>query len=231
MPSQAIEQTGDPLVLLRLMRLVSPALPIGAYAYSQGLESAVELGWVRTAEETRDWLDGLLSQSLTQLDLPVLARLQSATRQGETVARDAWNERLLAARETAELRFEDVQMGGALWRLLGDLGLATGLGPPRGDPSFASAFAAAGVAWSIPRETLLLAYAWCWLESQVGAATKLIPLGQTAAQRIIESLLPTLPAHVSMAGTLADDALGAALPGLAWLSARHETQYSRLFRS
>lgn len=226
-----LELPGDPLALARLLRLVSPALPIGAYAYSQGLEGAVECGWVHDQQSVRDWLEGLLVQALTPLDLALLARLVTATEEGDRLARDDWNERLLAARETAELRFEDVQMGGALWRLLGALGLATRLPPPVGDSSLACAFAAAGVTWSIPRDTLLLGYAWCWLENQVSAATKLVPLGQTAAQGILETLLPTLPGQVTRALAIRDDEIGASLPGLAWLSVCHETQYSRLFRS
>ncbi len=226
-----LELPGDPLALARLLRLVSPALPIGAYAYSQGLEGAVECGWVHDQRSVRDWLEGLLALALTPLDLALLARLVTATEAGDRRARDDWNERLLAARETAELRFEDVQMGGALWRLLGALGLATRLPPPVGDSSLACAFAAAGVTWSIPRDTLLLGYAWCWLENQVSAATKLVPLGQTAAQGILETLLPTLPGQVTRALAIGDEEIGASLPGLAWLSACHETQYSRLFRS
>ncbi|MDD3516866.1 MAG: urease accessory UreF family protein [Chromatiales bacterium] len=221
----------EPVALMRLMRLVSPALPLGAFAYSQGLESAVDAGWVNDADATRDWLDGLLAHAVTPLDLAILARLCDALARRDAEAFEHWNARLLAARETAELRAEDVHLGGALWRLLEGLHLAPPLPRPAGDSSFAAAFAAAGVVWGIPREPLLAGYAWCWLENQVSAATKLVPLGQTAAQRIIEALLPTLPGHVETALALDDDDIAAGLPGLAWLSAQHETQYSRLFRS
>lgn len=231
MGSARLEVPSDALTLLRLVRLVSPSLPIGAFAYSQGLERAVDVGWVQDADAALDWMAGLLAQGLVPLDLAVLARLEEANRQGDPAARERWNARLLAARETAELRFEDVQMGGALWRLIEDLRPEIRLARPAGDRSLACAFAAAGVAWSIPRDSLLLGYAWCWLEHQVSAATKLVPLGQTAAQRILDALMPTLPARVVEALARSDEEIGAALPGLAWLSASHETQYSRLFRS
>lgn len=219
------------LRLLRLLRLTSPALPIGAFAYSQGLESAVEAGWVHDADSARDWLDGLLVHAVTPLDLAVLGRLAEAAQEGDAGRVESWNGRLLAARETAELRAEDVHLGTALWRLLEGLALTPALPRPAGDISFACAFALAGRAWGIPRDHLLPGYLWCWLENQVSAAAKLVPLGQTAAQRIIEALLPRLPGQVEAALSLGDEDVGAGLPGLAWLSARHETQYSRLFRS
>lgn len=221
----------DQLALLRLMRLVSPALPIGAFAYSQGLEAAVEAGWVQDAGGTRDWLAGVMGAAVTTLDLPILAQIVAAVQDGDRQGLAELNGRLLAARETAELRAEDVHLGGALWRLLEGVGLAGAVTRPAGELSFAASFAMAGAIWQIPRDTLLLGYLWCWLENQVSAATKLVPLGQTAAQGVIEALLPELPRQVGIALAIEPDEVGASLPGLAWLSARHETQYSRLFRS
>ena len=221
----------DGLALVRLMRLVSPALPIGAFAYSQGLEAAIECGWVHDAATARDWFADLLEHALVPLDLPLLARLATATARDDAATIALWNAQLLAARESAELRAEDLHLGTALWRLLNGLELAPLALRPPGDLSFACAFALAGKVWAIPTEVLLTGYAWCWLENQVGAATKLVPLGQTAAQSIIEALLPQLPVAIAAAQGIADDEIGASLPGLAWLSARHEVQYSRLFRS
>ena len=227
LPATSIDQ----LALLRLLRLVSPALPLGAFAYSQGLETAVDQGWLTSADAVRDWLDGLLEHNLAALDLPVLLRLHHAAVAGEYAALAEWNRYLLASRESAELRAEDVHLGQALWRLLDGLGIAPHPLRPEGDLSLAAAFAIAGAVWQIGPAPLLTGYAWCWLENQVGAATKLVPLGQTAAQGIIEALLPRLPQQVAAAAARTDDDIGASAPGLAWLSARHEDQYSRLFRS
>lgn len=221
----------DSLELLRLLRLASPALPLGAFAFSQGLETAVDQGWLGSAEEVRDWLDGLLGHNLAALDLPILLRSHRAAVAGDRAALSDWNLRLLASRESAELRAEDLHLGQALWRLLDGLGIAPHPLRPAGDLSLACAFALAGATWEIGSSPVMLGYAWCWLENQVGAATKLVPLGQTAAQGIIEALLPRLPQHVAAAQACNDECIGAAAPGLAWLSARHEDQYSRLFRS
>jgi urease accessory protein len=220
----------DALALARLLRLVSPALPVGAYAYSQGLESAVEAGWVRDADSARDWLQALMLRSQVSVDLPALLRMQRAYAAADFDAYAHWNHWLLASRESAELHFEDTQLGAALWRLLDGLELPVA-GRIDAPCSFAAAFVAACHAWKLPASMIGIGYLWCWLENQVSAATKLIPLGQTAAQRILEQLLPLLPDAVARAAALPDDELGASLPGLAWLSAQHETQYSRLFRS
>ncbi len=88
-------------------------------------------------------------------------------------------------------------------------------------------------AWrrDIDERSALLGFAWAWLENQLAVACKALPLGQTAAQRIIERMRPALTRAVETALTLPDDELGPALPGLVLASALHETQYSRLFRS
>lgn len=220
----------DLLALARLLRLVSPALPVGAYAYSQGLEAAVEAGWVHDADSTRDWLQAIMMRGMVRVDLPALMRMQDAYVAADLGGYAHWNAWLLASRESAELHFEDTQLGAALWRLIDGLALPADA-RINGPSSFAAAFVAASHAWQLPAAMATLGYLWCWLENQANAATKLIPLGQTAAQRILEQMLPMLPDAVTHATQVPDDELGASLPGLAWLSVRHESQYSRLFRS
>ncbi len=221
---------GD-LALLGLLQLVSPALPIGAFAWSQGLESAFELGWVTTEDELGDWLEGVLEDGLTQCELPLLVRLQQAwaNHDGNTVA--DWNDWLHATRETAELVDEDLRLGAALVRLFGSLKLLPEEGLLPEEPGYVTLFAWAAHVRNVPARQTLLGFAWAWLENQLAVACKAMPLGHTAAQRLTERLRPKLVMAVDNALKKEDHELGPVLPGLALGSALHETQYSRLFRS
>ncbi len=222
---------GDP-GRLGLLRLVSPSLPVGAYAGSEGLEYAVEAGWLPGEPEVLDWLGGRLAHSLCRLDIPLLARFHAAWRAGDSAALAHWSAFLAASRETAELAAHDRSLGRALARLLGDLDVARarefGEGP---HVSYAAAFALAADEWSIPLEAAAEGYLFAWLEGQVAAAIKLVPLGQTQGQRIIGALMEKIPGLAARGCALADDAIGFSEPGLAIASALHESQYSRLFRS
>jgi urease accessory protein len=203
--------------LARLLQLASPTLPVGAYSYSQGLEAAVEAGIVSDAASAERWIADVLEFSVARMEAPLLWRMLH----GEDL-----NEIFIASRETAELRAETLQMGHSLCRLLEDLGF-TDL--PKGDVSFPAAFALAARKWSIEPRAALLAYMWSWLENQVMAAVKAVPLGQTAGQKILFCLGEELERVADEARTRVE--LLNFAPGLALLSARHETQYSRLFRS
>ncbi|WP_440996312.1 urease accessory protein UreF [Arhodomonas sp. SL1] len=217
---------------LRLWQLISPTLPVGAYAYSAGLETAVADGRVSDAPSLADWLAGQSWGVLAKVDLPVLLRLMAAWEAGDREAVGYWTQWLRAARETAELRAEDEHMGRALARLLAALGEAdAGSWDAPGHASWATLFALAASRWDIPPEEAAAGYLWAWLENQVAAGVKLIPLGQTVGQAVLFELAAMLPEVVGSAGALADGALGAAAPGLAIASSRHETQYTRLFRS
>lgn len=221
-----------PKPLLHLMQLVSPALPVGAYAYSQGLEFAVEQGWVSSLGEAEEWIGEVMAHSLGGLDLPVLSRLYAAASDNNESQLLQWNDFLQAARESNELLLEDVQMGEALLRLLQDLELPQALSwPAQRAPSFATMFAIAAVHWQVSLADSLDGLAWSWLENQVAAAIKLVPLGQTDGQRLLLRLMPRLSEAVVAAESLGDEELGVGLPRLAMASAQHETQYSRLFRS
>ncbi|WP_367279169.1 urease accessory protein UreF [Oceanicoccus sp.] len=218
--------------LLHLMHLVSPALPVGAYAYSQGMEYAVELGYLPDKASAQQWIEGVMQHSISHLDLPVLARLYDSWQQQDLEQVNHWNQFLLASRESAEFELEDTQMGRALMRLLVSLELLAAADWPRQQPSsFANGFAMAGVYWSVDKASLLHGFCWSWLENQVAAATKLVPLGQTQAQQLLVDLMPAVEHCCQQALSLSDDNLGAGLPALALISAQHETQYSRLFRS
>lgn len=221
----------DPLALAGLLQLVSPALPIGAFAWSQGLESAFELGWVNDEESLEAWVKGVLDDGLTHCDLPVLARVMRAWEDGDAAALTYWNDWLQANRETRELLEEERRLGAALVRLLGNLELLPAAPGPPETPGYVVMFGLAAWRRGITEREALLGFAWAWLENQLAVACKALPLGQTAAQRIIERMRPALARAVEAASRLPDDELGPALPGLALASALHETQYSRLFRS
>lgn len=213
--------------LLRLLHLASPALPIGAFHFSPGLEYAVEAGWVKDEPSTLAWIGGVARNAIGTLDLPVLLRLHRACRVGDIDALQRWSQFLLASRETEELRAEDRHMGSALARILKELGSSE----QRAAPGYAEMFAVACVRWHIPEDEALQAYAWTWAENQALAAVKLVPLGQSAGQRILHSLIPLLEELAIQALDIADEDIGACaiMQGLA--SARHESQYTRLFKS
>lgn len=214
---------------LHLLHLSSPSLPIGAYAYSQGLEYAIEAGWVEGDELAR-WLRDGLELGLAQLDLPVLQRALDALADNDIDTLDYWNSFVLASRETRELLLEDEQIGRALARLLEQLD-STPLPALSRSPCYAIAFALACQRWGIGADDALPAFAYSWLENQVSAATKLVPLGQSDAQRLLLSLLDEVPEACARARTVSDENMGLSLPGLALASCRHEHQHTRLFRS
>ncbi len=201
--------------LARLLQLASPTLPVGAYSYSQGLESAVEAGIVTDAASAERWIGDMLEFTVARMEAPLLWRMV----QGEDLNAD-----FLASRETAELRAETLQMGHSLCRLLADLGIPSN----SENAAYPTAYAAAVIHWKVDPRDAMIAYLWSWLENQVMAAIKCVPLGQTAGQKILLSLGCKLQDIAEQCETRE---LYNFAPGLACLSARHETQYSRLFRS
>lgn len=219
------------LALLGLMQLVSPALPIGAFAWSQGLESAFELGWVESETDLQEWLGGVLEDGLSRCELPLLVRLQTAWAAQDAEAIAKWNDWLHATRETAELSDEDTRLGAALVTLLRNLDLLPDASLIPHEPGYITMFAWVAHHRNVPERLTLLGFAWAWLENQLAAACKALPLGHTAAQRITEHMRPLLVTAVEVALKRDDEELGPILPGLALGSALHETQYSRLFRS
>ena len=230
-----MEELASDLALIRLLRLASPMLPVGAFSYSQGLESAVELQWVRDEASARTWLIGMLNLSVGAFEAPVWCRLYRAFHAGDAAAVADWNDRLLSSRETHELRAETAQMGYSLRRLMEDSGefnersIST-LQAMR-EVAFATAFACACAAWDISERAGTIAYLWAWLENQVGAAMKIVPLGQSAGQRLLATMQPLLVETAQRAMRAEDDELSNLAPGLAIASCLHEVQYSRLFRS
>lgn len=221
--------------LLHLLQFSSPSLPVGAYSYSQGLEAALESGLVSDEATARSWIVDALQQVVARFEAPVLWRLMMAFAARDADAVAQWNDIFIAARDTAELRAETIQMGYSLKKLvesleIGDASLLALL-QQQDEVPFPTALAFATVALDVPHEEALLGMLFSWAENQVLVCVKSVPLGQVAGQRLLLSLRPELEAAAATARSLADDELSNWCPSLSLLSMRHETQYSRLYRS
>ena len=218
--------------LARLLQLASPALPVGAYSYSQGLEAAVESGMISDAQSAGRWIGDALALSVAKFEAPVWCRLYEAWRAGDIDEARRLNGFFVATRETAELRAETLQMGYSLRRLWLELEKPdTGALQSMEEIAFPTAFTLAAVRWDIAQHDALVAYLWSWLENQAMAALKAVPLGQTDGQKLLLRLGATLASIAEHAIAAEASMLANFAPGLAIACSRHETQYSRLFRS
>jgi urease accessory protein len=239
------EHHGAPLsahALLHLMWLASPALPVGGFSYSEGLEAAVDSGRVSTEAQASLWLQDQLQLSLARCELAVVAQAFTAWRDGDMDRVHRLNQWVLATRESSEFRQQTQQMGRSLVEWLKNQAVADEHGgepDPRvrqlatlqPSPTWPVAFALAAQQTGAPVREALLSLAFGWTENMVQAALKAVPLGQSAGQRVLAALCAKIPAAVEQALNLHDDDRQAHSPMLAILSAQHETQYSRLFRS
>jgi urease accessory protein len=240
----------SPQARLQLMWLASPALPVGGFSYSEGLEAAVEAGLADTEAKAAAWLRDQLHLSLARADLAVVARAVPAWQRGDLARITELNQWVTQTRETTELRLQAEQMGRSLveWLKNRSGGVSADASdqrlsqcaalPPA--PTWPISFALA-VAQCLPtpdtrhnqagiREALL-SFAFGWAENMVQAAIKAVPLGQSAGQRMLQALIDDIPAAIDHALALPDGQRQAFTPMLAILSSQHETQYSRLFRS
>ncbi|MCG5075281.1 urease accessory protein UreF [Paraburkholderia tagetis] len=221
--------------LTALLHLASPALPIGAFSYSQGLEAAIDAKLIANADDAAHWIAGGLANVLAPGELAFIAHQLERWRTHDAPALIEANAEFVASRESAELRRETSQMGWSLRQLCaqlewGDAARRETLErmTPIAQPT---AFAFAAFAHDAPADATLAAYAFSWVENQVAAALKAVPLGQVAGQRIVVALRPAIESAVARALATPPDSLNTFAPQLGILSARHESQYSRIFRS
>lgn len=218
--------------LLQALHLASPALPVGGFAYSQGLEQAVEDRWVTSMEQAYVWIRDVMLLSLARQELPLwLASHRAALSRDWSALRDA-NDVLHALRETGEFRLESIQMGHSMAKLFKQWqGGAQLLELANLNWVYCSAHAALSAVSGIDEDMALTAYLWSWVENQTIAAVKIIPLGQIDGQILLHRLKSDIETAIQTARSIAPEDVGSAAVGLAIASARHESQYSRLFRS
>lgn len=223
--------------LLSLLWLSSPSLPVGAFAFSQGLEQLIDGGHLNGAQDFEEYLADELKLSLAYWDLPLLKRMYEAV-----IAQD--QPRLLkldtlfqAGRETKELYEEERLIGSALMTLMRKLEVLP--------PEFASLQVGQTPAWAlfaalVPQsmgstkpecQSLLESYAFALMQGAIVCACKIMPLGQSTGQAVLLRLIPVIKEACQTAMKLEDQDLGTALPLTMIGSALHERQYSRLFRS
>jgi len=216
--------------LLQLIWLASPALPVGGFSYSEGLESAAEAGLVSNEDNAARWLLDQLHLGLARADLAVVCQAVEAWRAQDVTRIEELNAWVLASRETSEMRQQTVQMGRSMveWLKAVSPGLAQ---RAVAAPTYPVAFALAAAAGTASVRAVGLCFAFGWAENQVQAAVRAVPLGQGAGQRVLQQLAAGIPGALDRALELQDEERQAFTPMLAILSAQHEIQYSRLFRS
>jgi urease accessory protein len=229
MPDQKLES------LLAALHLASPALPVGGFAYSQGLEQAVEDAWVTNVDQAFEWIHDVLLLSLARQEIPLwqTAYLLCAADAPDWSELKRLNTTLLALRETAEFRLEALQMGHSMAKLFTQWPRGAQLSSACIDMQwvYPCAHAALAAISGVEQNTALAAYLWSWSENQVLAAVKTVPLGQIDGQLLLHRLKPVIGQAIAIASTIEPQEIGSAALGLAVTSSRHETQYSRLFRS
>ncbi len=230
-----IPPASSSVALSRLLQLASPMLPVGAYSYSQGLEWAIECGDVNNLLSAKTWIADALALYQARYELPILYRMYQAWQADDLNTINEWDVYFQAGRDTSEAYAESRQMGYSLRRLLNDVGsLPVALMQKINTletPAFPTIYSGVAQYWAIPAQDMLHAYAWSWIENQVSAAMKAVPLGQVAGQKILLELGESLPDLVAQAMQLETLEISNFFPGLSIAGCRHETQYSRLFRS
>lgn len=225
----------DPMAGLRLLQLASPALPIGGYSYSTGLESTIDSGIVHDAASAAIWIGDMIELVQGRFDAPVAAAAHRAVLQEDAAALAGLHRLAWAARETAELRLESEQMGYSLEQWIGSVidGKHRDTARNPGAPAVAApvAWGIAGARLGLSAHATVIALLWSFTENQVMVLLKAMPMGQIQGQRLLHGLLPVIERAAAVALTLPRDAWTTSAPGLALASMQHEVQYSRLFRS
>lgn len=224
------------LAFLRLQQLISPTLPIGAFTYSQGMEWAVQCGWISNAETAGEWIESLLLDVLPWFELPLLRRLYVACSEDDEKAFMVFSALAIAGRDTAELRQEELQRARALCMVLRKLpGIADCPHFLNWQPALLqtpiAGFALSCHYWGVSLDMALRGFVWAWLESMVSVSVKLVPLGQSDGQKMLHHLSECVSSVCEESMQVSEEDIGASSPVMAIASSLHETQYSRLFRS
>ncbi|AFY60395.1 urease accessory protein UreF [Synechococcus sp. PCC 6312] len=221
----------DSQALLRLLQLASPALPVGAYAYSEGLEFLIQTEQITTADALKNWITAELRIGAIRVDAAIVIRAYQAQVRGDSTSIESWNHWLTAARDGEALRQQSLQMGRSLWQLFCDLEPETQNFNPQEFHHFAVAFGRVAGAWQIELGPAILGFLQSWTSNLINAGVKLIPLGQTQGQRLLLALHQPITQACAEILRLKDEQLDNCSWGLSLAVMGHETLYSRLFRS
>ncbi|NEP07160.1 MAG: urease accessory protein UreF [Okeania sp. SIO2G4] len=227
--------------LLCLLQLASPALPVGAYSYSEGIEVLVTTGKISDYDSLKNWLIDCLKFGSIRLEAALIVRAYLETNSGNLQLLNNWNNWATAVKETEELRLQSLQMGRTLIRLFTNIqpDLSTELmsfvqkklETETDFCNFAIAYGLISASWQIEIETAILGYLHSWATNLVNAGVKLIPLGQTVGQKLLWELQNQIVLSAEEILKLKDDELNSCSWGLSLASMVHEVQYTRLFRS
>lgn len=221
--------------LVRLMTWLSPAFPVGGFAYSHGLEYAVESGVVTGRDSTAAWISALLLDGSARVDADLFRLAYDAANEAEldrvTELAEAWRGSNELAQEAATQGLAFLAAVQAAWPRPRLESWSQNLRRDGRRPPYAVAVAVAAREAGINRKDALTAYLHAFTANLVSAAVRLVPLGQSDGLRVMAALEPLIPRAVAAALARSPDDMGAATPMLDWCSMRHETQYTRLFRS
>lgn len=235
----------DSLQLLRLLQITSPALPVGAYSYSEGIEYLCANGTIKTESDLYDWLKRELSFGFVPNEAAIAIRAHQAMISEDISALCYWNNWLSATRETEEVRLASWQMGQSLIKLWLQLPaiqipnnlLISDFLPKAKDNSdgqgcnYAIAFGIVAASLGISPSNTTVGYIYSWLSNLVSAAVRSVPFGQTNGQKIIFNLSADILTSSKSALQRLNNKLEWCGWGTSLACANHETQYSRLFRS
>ncbi|NEP81046.1 MAG: urease accessory protein UreF [Okeania sp. SIO3B3] len=227
--------------LLCLLQLASPALPVGAYSYSEGIEVLVTTGKISDYDSLKNWLIDSLKFGSIRLEAALIVRAYRETNSGNLQLLNNWNNWATAVKETEELRLQSLQMGRTLIRLFMNIQpdlstelmkfIQNKLETETDFCNFAIAYGLISACWKIEIETAILGYLHSWATNLVNAGVKLIPLGQTVGQKLLWELQNQIVLSAKEILKLKDDELNSCSWGLSLASMAHEVQYTRLFRS
>ena len=222
----------------RLMAGLSPAFPVGAFAYSHGIECAVEQGLVRDRMSLTSWVAAIASHGAGAVDAVLFREAWRAARANDAGALDRIAELGAALRGSAEAALESTDQGSAFLATVTEAwpdprvsGWSETLRREERASAYAVAVGAVAGWKGLPLDMSLFAFLQAFAANLVSAGVRLIPLGQTDGQRAIAALEAPIAAAVEAALLRPLDDIGTATPMVEWTSMRHETQYTRLFRS
>ncbi|MEY2342634.1 urease accessory protein UreF [Acidithiobacillus sp. IBUN Pt1247-S3] len=221
----------DLRALGRLLQLGSANLPVGAFSYSEGLETLVQQGHLQAAPDLRSWLEQHLHCGPIRVEAAILHRLLHAAMQKQANSLEYWDAWLAASRESEELALQNRHMARALWRLLRELAGPDALPVQYAPSQYASVFALFAVVAELPIVEAIFTYMHSWLANLIVAGVRLMPLGQSAGQTVLWELQDSIEQVVEFATSARDEDLFAWNSGLAIASMQHESLYSRLYRS